>query len=191
MPPDPSPVRSLRATAHPLRLQMLSLLTGAELSATEVARELGTTQANASYHLRRLLDAGLLEEAGRRTVRGGTATLYRHPFETDLDRDRGEPHQVVPVAEWQAYVRATAGELLRRSAARAPGTPASSTDAELWVAPEVWDEVVAAVEAASLTLHAAARPPRTAGTRRVALTTVAFQTTPPADGGTDGGDATP
>ena len=60
-----SGVRRLRATAHPVRLEMLSLLTGAELSAAEVARELGITQANASYHLRLLRTAGLLEEAGR------------------------------------------------------------------------------------------------------------------------------
>ena len=61
----------LRATAHPLRLQMLSLLTGAELSAAEVARELDVSQANASYHLRLLLDAGLLVIASEENVRGG------------------------------------------------------------------------------------------------------------------------
>ena len=54
---------SLRARAHPLRLQILSLLTGAELSAAEVGRELGTTQANASYHLRVLAKVGLVEPA--------------------------------------------------------------------------------------------------------------------------------
>ncbi|WP_268815939.1 helix-turn-helix domain-containing protein [Amycolatopsis alkalitolerans] len=37
--------------AHPLRLRLLSLLTGASLSAAEAARELGETQANVSYHL--------------------------------------------------------------------------------------------------------------------------------------------
>ena len=50
----------LRAAGHPLRLRMLSLLTGAELSAAEVARELDLTHANASYHLRLLENAGLL-----------------------------------------------------------------------------------------------------------------------------------
>ena len=35
-------ISELRATAHPLRLQMLSLLTGAEMSAAEVARELAS-----------------------------------------------------------------------------------------------------------------------------------------------------
>ena len=60
-------ISELRATAHPLRLQMLSLLTGAELSAAEVARELDLTP-NAIYlargrvlqRLRQELD-GLLE----------------------------------------------------------------------------------------------------------------------------------
>ncbi len=66
-------ISDLRATAHPLRLQMLSLLTGAELSAAEVARELDVSQANASYHLRLLLDAGLLVIASEENVRGGRA----------------------------------------------------------------------------------------------------------------------
>ena len=41
-------VSGLRALAHPVRLRILSLLTGTELSAAEIARELGLTHANAS-----------------------------------------------------------------------------------------------------------------------------------------------
>src|ERR1700753_250020 len=52
---------SLRVLAHPLRLRMLSLLTGAALSATELGRELGVSQALASYHLRQLADAEVVE----------------------------------------------------------------------------------------------------------------------------------
>src|SRR3954467_1348719 len=83
---DETGVRRLRATAHPVRLEMLSLLTGAELSAAEVARELGVTQANASYHLRLLLAANLLEVAGEETVRGGKAKKYRHPWDAPVVR---------------------------------------------------------------------------------------------------------
>ena len=36
----PSPTSALRAVAHPVRLQILSLLTGTEMSAAEVARRL-------------------------------------------------------------------------------------------------------------------------------------------------------
>ncbi len=68
-----------RATAHPLRLQILSLLTGTELSAAEIARELDTTQANASYHLRVLAGAGLLEPAGEEQIRGGVAKALPPP----------------------------------------------------------------------------------------------------------------
>ena len=72
-----SETAALRAMAHPLRLRMMSLLTGAELSAAEVARELGITHANASYHLRVLLDAGELEVAGEEKIRGGIASGCR------------------------------------------------------------------------------------------------------------------
>ena len=65
----------LRALAHPVRLRILSLLTGADLTAAEVARELGITHANASYHLRFLLDAGeiVVERRGDDPGRAGQA----------------------------------------------------------------------------------------------------------------------
>ena len=65
-----------------MRPPMLALLTGAELSAAEVARELGTTQANAGYHLSFQLGAGLLVIRGRRPRRltaTGTPTCERSP----------------------------------------------------------------------------------------------------------------
>jgi len=74
-------VHRLRAMAHPVRLQMLSLLTGTAMSAAEVARELGTTSANASYHLRLLHAAGLLAVAGEEKVNGGVAKRYRHVWD--------------------------------------------------------------------------------------------------------------
>jgi len=68
----------LRALAHPVRLRILSLLTGADLTAADVARELGITHANASYHLRFLLDAGEIVVSGEESIRGGRARRYRH-----------------------------------------------------------------------------------------------------------------
>ena len=72
---------SMRATAHPVRLRILSLLTGAEMSAAEIARELGITHANASYHLRFLDETGLVVEAGEEKIRGGVAKRFRHPWD--------------------------------------------------------------------------------------------------------------
>ncbi len=69
---------SLRAIAHPLRLRMLSLLTGEGLSASEVARRLGESPANVSFHMRKLHEAGLVTLMETRSLRGGTAKIYRH-----------------------------------------------------------------------------------------------------------------
>jgi len=164
-------ISELRATAHPLRLQMLSLLTGAELSAAEVARELDVTQANASYHLRLLLSAGLLEVAGEETVRGGKAKKYRHPWDASLLSDPWPAGE----ADKLAYARVLADAIPRRFAERAPAEKAHLTDAELWVAPEVWQRVFDLVTEASTLLHASARPPRTEGTVRASLSVAAFQ----------------
>lgn len=166
-------VRRLRAAAHPLRLRILSLLTGAELSAAEVARELGVTHANASYHLRRLLDAGELEVAGEERIRGGIAKRYRHPWRDVASRDQvaGGPDAEVAHA---AQVRAMAEELVRRHALRRPGTRRHFCDAELWVTDDDWAEVRDLVDRAARLLHERARPPRTDGTHLVALTTAAF-----------------
>lgn len=45
---DEGRTKGLRAVAHPVRLRILSLLTGAEMSAAEIARELDITQATAA-----------------------------------------------------------------------------------------------------------------------------------------------
>ena len=83
-------ISSLRAMAHPVRLRILSLLTGAEMSAADVARELDLTHANASYHLRTLADAGKIVEAGEVTIQAAspsaTATPRLRGRETDGTR---------------------------------------------------------------------------------------------------------
>ncbi len=161
-------VSSLRATAHPLRLQMLSLLTSSAMSAAEVARELGMSHANASYHLRQLLDAGLVEveaEAEER-IRGGTAKRYRHPFH--------QPLAQLTDAGLGGQVQAMCSELLRRFGHRQDGK-AAFTDAELWVAPETWDRAVELLVEAATLVHQEAKPPRTAGTVPVNLTVAGFR----------------
>src|SRR4029453_13180152 len=79
---------ALRATAHPVRLQIMSLLTGAPLTAAEVARELGLTHANASYHLRTLLAGGLIVPAGGERMRGGLAKRYRYDAGPDMEQEK-------------------------------------------------------------------------------------------------------
>ena len=59
-------VARLRAMAHPVRLRILSLLTAEAMSAADVARALDLTHANASYHLRVLLDSASSSSRARR-----------------------------------------------------------------------------------------------------------------------------
>lgn len=165
-------VSALRATAHPVRLRMLSLLTGNPMSAAEVARELGLTHANASYHLRVLVEADELVEAGEEKIRGGVAKRYRYPHErrghhprpgTTTDDDR------------VAYARAIGQELERRVLQRRPRRPQRSSDLEGWVDEDTWTRALALLEEASMLLHDANRPPRTEGTLHVSLTSWAFE----------------
>ncbi len=167
------PHDNLRVLAHPLRMRILSLLTGTAMSAAEAARELGETQANISYHLRRLHEAGLLDVAEEVTIRGGRAKRYRH------DPDSGRRMTTRNPAEQQLLTKAIAGELLRRAGSRAPGRRASLTDAELWVDPSLWARVLERASELSQELHAAAQPPRTPGTVRVSASVALFELTEP------------
>lgn len=162
----------LRALAHPVRLRILSLLTGVPMTAAEVARELDLTHANASYHLRQLHAAGAIEIVGEERIRGGTAKRYRY------DVDRPAPDRAAASVEDRRLVYAAlAAELRRRSALIHTERKGHLTDAELWVDPETWADVRERVGAASADLHRAARPPQSPGTVRVSATMVLFEMT--------------
>lgn len=168
-------ISELRATAHPIRLRMLSLLTGAALSAAELARELDITQANASYHLRTLAKAGQVEIAETEAVRGGQAKKYRylHPEQ----RPAGKPprHATAPGdAEFRQYLEALHHELIRRAAQRIDG-PAISADAEVWLTPDVWRKARDLITEASMLVHAEALRPHARGSVHVSFQTELFQ----------------
>ena len=164
-------LHGLRAIAHPLRLRILSLLTGSAMSAAEIARELGDSQPNISYHLRRLHEAGLVHVEEQVTIRGGTAKRYRHdPFTSPVRARDVDDHLMVATA--------LAAELTRRTEHRMLGAPGSMTDAEFWVNPAAWQEFLDRVEEASSRLHAAAKAPRAPGTVHVSATIAAFRMVP-------------
>jgi DNA-binding transcriptional ArsR family regulator len=161
---------ALRATAHPVRLRIMSLLTATPLTAAEVARELGLTHANASYHLRTLLAAGLIVLAGEEKIRGGVAKRYRYdPLSEPV---RGPD----PDAERRAEFAALAHELIRRSGrARFVEGAGLGADADFWVEPEVWLAIRDRIADAVDELHRVARPPRTPGTVRTSTTVAMFR----------------
>jgi DNA-binding transcriptional ArsR family regulator len=164
---------ALRATAHPVRLQIMSLLTGAEMTAAEVARELGLTHANASYHLRTLLSAGMIVPAGEEKIRGGMAKRYRYDPAHDAATDKAHGHR--PDEYFQAMYAAVAAELTRRSRGTYPEQLNLMVDAELWIEPEAWKAFKTRVGEAARELHEVARPPRTPGTVRTSTSVAMFR----------------
>lgn len=166
----------MRAMAHPVRLRILSLLTGASLTAAEIARELDLTHANASYHLRNLLAAGLIHPAGEERIRGGVAKRYRYDAERQRADEAGQAPR--PDPENHALYVAVANELVRRTHQARWSGRKSMTDAELWVDPAVWAEIRDRIWAASRDLHKAARPPRTPGTVRTSTSIAMFEMEP-------------
>ncbi len=175
---DPQAVARLRATAHPLRLRIMSMLTAEAMSAAEVARALEITHANASYHLRVLHDIGELVVESEEKVRGGMAKRYRYVATLDVAPQRAG------VDERIAYVRANAVEIERRMRDAAPGS-SSSSDLEAWVPVEAWHRALDLLLEASHLLHAAARPAGTPDTVHISATSHAFAMT----GGLTGPDA--
>jgi DNA-binding transcriptional ArsR family regulator len=72
----------LAALAAPLRQEICNALAGlGEASTVELARELGTPADALYYHVRKLLEVGLLAECGRRPTARRDETIYAlaHP----------------------------------------------------------------------------------------------------------------
>jgi DNA-binding transcriptional ArsR family regulator len=165
---------ALRAMAHPIRLRMMSLLTAAPMTAAEVARELGLTHANASYHLRNLLAGGLILVDGEEKIRGGVAKRYRYDVSHDKEQHAGRGPQ--SDEQLRMEFSAFAHELIRLTRdAKFPPGPKLLADAELWVEPERWAEIRKRVGDALIELHELARPPRTPGTIRTSTTAAMFE----------------
>lgn len=169
----------MRAMAHPVRLRVLSLLTGAAMTAAEVARELHLTHANASYHLRQLLAAGTIQVAGEERIRGGLAKRYRYDLDRDLNVEGAPPTGPDHLRHRQQLYAAVAQELLRRSRQVRPSQGRLHlTDAELWVDPDLWRDIKSTVDELSERLHRGAQPPHTDGTILVNATFAMFEMNP-------------
>lgn len=65
------------AVNHPLRVQMLAILTNREASPVQLSRELGEEKGVCAYHCRKLEELGMIELVKERPVRGSTEHFYR------------------------------------------------------------------------------------------------------------------
>ncbi|MHB1845192.1 MAG: ArsR/SmtB family transcription factor [Deltaproteobacteria bacterium] len=181
-PADRVGLSGLRVLAHPLRLRMLSLLTGSSLSATELSRELGISQALASYHLRQLHEAGVIELAEVRSRRGGRERRFSYRARPQGSSGAGKDQEAHAL-----FAEALCVELRRRVREAQQGATRLGVDAELWVDPADWQRALEAIRAASEQLHRRAQPPGSAGAVRVSVSALLFaMTDAPSD--TSGGD---
>jgi DNA-binding transcriptional ArsR family regulator len=157
--------RQLRALSHPVRLRILSMVTGAALSSAELARELDMKHAAVSFHVRKLVDAGYLELAETRSVHGGQERRYRQRAGGMRQWQQEDP---------RLTVRAVSDEVARRAGETTATAWRLFGDAELWVDPAVWEDVVARMAHAMEDLHAAAHRARSPGTVHVSATAMLF-----------------
>lgn len=158
----------LRAMAHPLRLQMLSLTAGAALSAAELAQELGIAHAAASYHARQLAQAGLLqvvEDGSERSGPGRPPVRYRYHHRRGGHLDRS--------TDAEALWAATAQDMQRRVRMRT--VHHIGADAEVWLAPEDFEEARCLAQQLSDLIHERAQPPRAEGAMHASVSVYAFE----------------
>jgi DNA-binding transcriptional ArsR family regulator len=95
-----------KSMAHPVRLEIVELLSGNEMSAAALLEELGTSKANLSKHMTLLTQAGIVD-----AMRDGRQVSYRltHP----------EIHEACRIMRSILYQRLKEGEKL----ASAIGSP--------------------------------------------------------------------
>lgn len=114
----PATVLEAKALGHPLRVRILRLCLRRELTNKELADRLDTTPGTVLYHVRRLVDAGLLTPAPVRTGIGGALEKpYRATGETwwlenplgDADADEA----AAPVEAFQQELREAGTESVR------------------------------------------------------------------------------
>ncbi len=171
-------LRALRVVAHPLRLRMLSLVTAQPMSASELARELGVSHALASYHLRELGKAAVVEVAERRSYRGGMEVRYRYrpPPPTNGAVPPGVNGTTLP-ATLILFAEALSTELRRRSAGASPlpGLSPLVADAQLWLTPSDWAELRRGLDLEVRRIHELAKAPHSTGTVCVSVSAAAFE----------------
>ena len=161
-----SDFEQLRVTAHPIRLQILSLLTGNSMSQGEVAKSLGFSNAAISYHFNTLKSAGWLKETGTKSVRGGTAHLFTYnsaSISSKKQRNLGP-------SSWQAV----GSELIRRAKHFRKGVQLLA-DADIHIDPQTWHELATEMQSIVIRIHEAAVPPKSKNAVRVNLTVAMFE----------------
>jgi DNA-binding transcriptional ArsR family regulator len=86
-PIDITDPRVVKAYSHPLRIRILRMLEDRVASPTEISGELDVPLSNASYHVRKLLELGLIELVGRVQRRGVIEHRYAARYHPTISDD--------------------------------------------------------------------------------------------------------
>lgn len=156
--PNPIDQRLVRALAHPLRVQILELLTDHVASPNTIANELETGLSDVAYHTRALDRYGALELVDTAQRRGATEHFYKATPGAFVG---GPPWRKVPRSVRGGISGATLQTFLDKAiAALEAGTLDGRDDTvfrwmPLHLDEEGWKEVVAIMEEATKLMLAA------------------------------------
>jgi hypothetical protein len=70
-------VERMRILSNPVAWRIMEILSRGPMYPAQVAKELKIYEQSSYYYIRKLVEIGAVEEAGKNFVRGGTARLYR------------------------------------------------------------------------------------------------------------------
>jgi DNA-binding transcriptional ArsR family regulator len=73
----PAHEKLVKGLSHPVRTECLTILAERTASPSQLAESLGRDLSNVSYHVRTLVELGLVELVGEESVRGAVAHYYR------------------------------------------------------------------------------------------------------------------
>jgi len=135
--PEQGQRAALRALAHPLRLRILRAAAAEPVSAAALARSLEVSQALASHHVRRLVDAGLLRLVETRPHRGGRERFY----ESTLGRHISLPGDKNANDELEALARVYLANAQSALTRRTPGTSALFAGDERQMTSTQWEQL--------------------------------------------------
>ncbi|MDW5323768.1 winged helix-turn-helix domain-containing protein [Plantactinospora sp. KLBMP9567] len=104
-------VREAKALAHPLRLRILRLCHEQELTNKQLANRLDRDPGTVLYHVRHLVDAGLLEPG---SVRAGNSGALEKPYRSTRQSwwltDATRVSRLAPIEAFQHELREAGGD---------------------------------------------------------------------------------
>lgn len=101
-----------KALGHPLRHRLLFALGQEPATISQLAAALDTAKGNVSHHLGVLRDAGMVQVAGRRQVRGGTEQYYRRTARRLHFQGNDDATSTAMAANTAVAMEAVAAELI-------------------------------------------------------------------------------